>query len=72
MRRGERPLPPNIQPWGIPGKHTHKFVEHRTKEVGRAIHNASETLGYDLCEETNMSPSEYVMGGFEWRKTQKT
>ena len=26
-------------------------------------------MGYDLCEETNMTPSEYAMGGVQWRTT---
>ena len=67
----ERPLPPKIQPWEIPAKYTQNFVDIRTKEVERAIQHVCEALGYDLCEETNVSPREYAMGGFQWGKTQK-
>ena len=61
---------PRIQSWEIPAKYSQNFVDHRTREVEKAILNASGNLGYNLCEETNLSPEEYARGGFEERKTQ--
>ena len=61
---------PRIQPWEVPASYTQNFVDHRTREVEKALLNASEALGYNLCEETTLSPAEYAEGGFEERKTQ--
>ena len=44
----------------------------RTKGIATATQTLSETLGSDLCEETNLPPYEYARGGFEERNTQKT
>ena len=60
---------PRTQSRGIPTKYPQNFVEHRIKEVEKAATSVSETLGYNLCEETNLSPEEYARGGFEERNT---
>ena len=59
---------PRIQSWEAPANYSQNIVDCRTREVEKAILNVSETLGYNLCEETNLSPEEYARGGFEERK----
>ena len=43
----------------------------RTEGSEKAIQKLSETLGIDICEETNLPPYEYARGGFEERNPQK-
>ena len=62
---------PRIQSWEIPTKYPQNFVEPRIKEAEKATTSVSETLGYNLCEETSLSPEEYARGGFEEKKTHK-
>ena len=61
---------PCIHLWDIPTKYTHGFMAKRTREIEKATQKRSETLGIDICEETNLSPYEYARGGFEERKPQ--
>ena len=36
----------------------------RTSEIEKATQKLSETLGIDICAETNLSPFELARGGF--------
>jgi hypothetical protein len=46
-------------------------VEQRIKEVEKATTSVSETPGYNLCEETNLSPEEYARRGLRRKENPK-
>ena len=57
---GRAAATPRIQPWEIPAKHTQNFVCRRTKDVEKAIQNASEPSGMTFlrgpsCHQLNTS-----------------